>query len=52
MGMLKWQPKEFITCWLKAGSFIYPGEDTTGSGLDEIESYHKTEIKLQTIIKF
>jgi hypothetical protein len=52
MAMLKWQPKKYISVWIRLGHFFYPGEKNIGSGLDAIQGDHKTEIKVQLIFKF
>lgn len=36
-----------ISLWVKWAQTIYPGRKTVGSGLDEIQNNHKTEVKLQ-----
>ena len=41
-----------ITCWLRWAQTVYKNKATIGSGLDEIESNKKTEIKLQFQFQF
>jgi hypothetical protein len=51
-GMFKWQPKKYVTLWFRISHTIFPGEVTTGSGLDEINGNHKTEVKVQLLFRF
>ena len=41
-----------ITLWVRWARFIYPEKDKVGSGLDEIENNHRSEVKLQMMYKF
>lgn len=41
-----------LTVWVKWAQFIYPDKNIIGSGLDEIRSSHRTEVKLQMMYKF
>lgn len=41
-----------LTVWAKWAQFIYPDKNIIGSGLDEIRSSHRTEVKLQMMYKF
>ena len=41
-----------VSIWARIAQYIYPDKKTTGSGLDEILKNHKTEVKLQALIKF
>ncbi len=41
-----------ITLWVRWARFIYPEKDRVGSGLDEIENNHRSEVKLQMMYKF
>ncbi len=50
--MAKWHPNPFVTLWLRISQSYFPGSDSVGSNLTEIKKNHRTEIKLQTIIKF
>ncbi|MBK6937743.1 MAG: helix-hairpin-helix domain-containing protein [Chitinophagaceae bacterium] len=36
-----------ITMWLRFARTVYPSKNIAGSGLDEIEGGHKTDVKLQ-----
>ncbi len=51
MLLLKWKPAEYISFWLKIGQTLYPGQETVGSSLSEIQVNHRTEVKLQMIVK-
>jgi hypothetical protein len=51
-GLIKWQPAELFTFWLHIGSSVYPGEEFTGSGLNTINTNHRTEIKIESVIRF
>jgi hypothetical protein len=50
MLLMKWQPAEKVSIWIKIGQTIYPGENTIGSGLSEIQKNHRTEVKAQMIL--
>jgi outer membrane receptor protein involved in Fe transport len=52
MAMAKWDPSESVTLYLKFGQSIYPGEEKTGSGLNEINKAHRSEIKFESVIRF
>ena len=41
-----------LSVWLRLAQTIYPEKKIIGSGLDEIDGNHKTEVKLQSIINF
>ncbi len=41
-----------LTIWARWSQFLYAHRAVIGSGLDEIEGSHKTEIKLQVMYKF
>ena len=41
-----------LRIWCRYGTFLYPGTGTTGTGLDQIEGNHKSEIRLQLRYKF
>ena len=41
-----------ISFWLKFAQTIYPHQHSVGSGLDEIQKNHKSDIKLQMMYKF
>ncbi len=41
-----------LTLWLRLAQTVYAGKTKVGSGLDEINSNKKTEIKLQVLYKF
>ena len=41
-----------LTLWARVAQYLYPERTTVGSGLDEIEGNHRTEVKLQALYKF
>jgi Helix-hairpin-helix motif len=41
-----------ITVWARIAQYMYPNKSIIGSGLDEIQSNHRTEVKLQAMYKF
>ena len=41
-----------FTIWARVSQYLYPQQVTTGSGLDEINKNHKTEVKFQMLYKF
>ncbi len=41
-----------LSFWARWSQFIYPDRNVIGSGLDEISSNHKSEIKLQMLYRF
>lgn len=49
---LKFKPIKYMEFWIRMARMHYFDKNTIGSGLDEISSPHKTEIKLQARIKF
>jgi hypothetical protein len=50
--LAKWQSAAWVTFYLKYSLSLYPGEETNGSGLNEIDSNHKSEIKAEAIFRF
>ncbi len=52
VAMLKWEPAQYLTCWFRISQSLYPGQNEIGTGLNAINSNHKTEIKIQAIAKF
>lgn len=50
--LVKWQPNQWVSFYLKYALFLYPGEETIGSGLNAINSNHKSEIKSEVIFRF
>jgi hypothetical protein len=49
---LKYDVSRKITVWLKIAQTLYPDKTMIGSGLDEINSSGRTEIKGQVLINF
>lgn len=41
-----------LNIWFRLAQTIYPEKNTIGSGYDEINSSHKTEVKLQIMYRF
>lgn len=41
-----------LTAWARIARTIYPGQDMIGSGLDQLNSNHRTEVKLQLLYSF
>ena len=41
-----------VTIWARVSQYLYPQQVTTGSGLDELNKNHKTEVKFQMLYKF
>ena len=52
MAMAKWKPQEWVTLYLKFGQSVYPGEKSIGTGLNEINSSHRSEIKFESVFRF
>ncbi|MBA7549836.1 hypothetical protein ES705_42333 [subsurface metagenome] len=50
--MLKWKPLKYLTFWFRISQSLYPGEKEIGNGLNQIQSNHKTEVKIQSIVRF
>lgn len=50
--LLKYQINHFADAWLKVSRTFYPGEKNIGSGYDQIEGDHRTDLKLQIRFKF
>jgi rRNA maturation protein Nop10 len=51
MAMVKWQAFPAVTLWLRLAQSYYPGKDSVGNGLTEIDKNRRTEIKIQTILR-
>jgi len=49
--LLKYQFNHIAVAWLKISRTLYPGEKNIGSGYDQIEGDHRTDIKLQLRFK-
>lgn len=49
---INYEPVKKISIWLRWSQTIYTNKTFTGSGLDEIQSNHKSEIKIQALYKF
>lgn len=49
---LKYKLAKKINIWARYAMFLYPDEDTVGSGLDEINGNKKTDVKLQIRYQF
>ncbi len=45
--LLTWKPAVFLQAWLKLGYTKYFNRDKIGSGLNEIDGNHKTDLELQ-----
>ncbi len=41
-----------ISIWARVAQYLYPNKANIGSGLDEIQGNHRTEVKLQALYKF
>jgi DNA uptake protein ComE-like DNA-binding protein len=41
-----------LSLWGRIAQYLYPEKSIIGSGLDEIQENHKTEVKLQALYKF
>jgi hypothetical protein len=41
-----------LSCWFRWAQFIYSNKTTVGSGLDEIAGNHRSELKLQLLLRF
>jgi hypothetical protein len=52
MFMAKYDPAEWMTIYFKIAQSVYPGKQTTGSGLNETNTPHRSEIKFESIIRF
>ena len=50
--ILKYKLAKKINVWARYAMFLYPDEDTVGSGLDEINGNKKTDVKLQIRYQF
>jgi len=51
-GVMKWKFMQKGVLGLKLGMSIFPGQETIGSGLNEISGNHKTEIKIEMRVGF
>jgi hypothetical protein len=50
--MLRYKVTRDIDFWVRYGTTIYDNVETVGSGLDEISSNHKSDIKVQLRVDF
>ena len=50
--MLKWKALNKLNLWLRFARVVYANRSSIGSGADEIEGNHKTEVKVQVRLKF
>ncbi len=50
--MLRYKAGRGVNFWARYGTTIYDNDDTVGSGLDQISSNHKSDLKLQVRIDF
>ncbi len=41
-----------LSLWARVAQYLYPERTIIGSGLDEIQGNHRTEVKLQALYKF
>lgn len=51
-GTLNYDINKQLSCWLRLAQLSYSGENAIGSGLDQISSNKKTEVKLQLRLLF
>lgn len=49
---LNYNPTNKLSLWLRAAQTIYSNKNAIGSGLDEIQGNHKTEVKFQAMFQF
>ena len=49
---LAYEMTERLSFWVRWSQTIYPGKTLIGSGLDEIDHNHKTEVKFQALYVF
>ena len=49
--MLKYEWKNYLDIWFRIGRTTYSDRQTIGSGADEIQGNHKTEVKVQLLLK-
>ncbi len=50
--MLKWDAADWLDCWLRFAQTVFFDKEVIGSGTDEIEGNHKSEVKVQLRMKF
>jgi hypothetical protein len=51
MLMVQYKINKHISCWIRYGHVRYNGQDSIGSGADEIESDKKNDIKVQVVVR-
>jgi hypothetical protein len=51
MVLIRWDPSQNISLRMKLAQSLYPGTEQIGSALTTIEGYHRTEFKVQLLIK-
>lgn len=49
--MLKYDWKDYLDIWFRIARTTYNNKTTVGSGADEIQGNHKTEIRIQLLLK-
>ena len=49
--MLKYEWKNYLDVWFRIGRTTYNNKTSVGSGADEIQGNHKTEVKVQLLLK-
>jgi hypothetical protein len=49
--MLKYEWKNYLDIWFRIGRTAYDDNQKVGSGTNEIEGNHKTEVKVQVLLK-
>lgn len=49
---LSWKPVKGLTCYLKSGFIIYPGQESIGSGLTKVEDNKRYDLALQVRLTF
>jgi len=50
--MIKWDAAEWLDCWVRFSQTIFFDKESIGTGTDEIDSNHKSELKVQLRMKF
>ncbi len=50
--MLKWDAADWLDCRLRFAQTVFFDKEVIGSGTDEIEGNHKSEVKVQLRMKF
>lgn len=50
--LLRYKVNRYLSSWVRLGRTMYDDRDVIGSGLEKIQTNHRTQIRTQVILKF